>query len=208
MAGGDAAEQLHQHVELARHDRVEHAKLRAFQHRREILLRRRDLAPQRVELVAAGLIDQDARDRIQPFVAGGAGDARKRRHGFAVGENFLDHHIERLAALAAADAPDQLLQPPGVLRRVEQPVDVVEPQPLQLIRRDQPRDKLVHVAERSRVLDPQPGQLVDVEKAPVVDAGHREPPVGEAIVLPLQQAVQRVDAGLVVGAVGRQARAR
>ena len=60
MAGGDAAEQLHQHVELARHDRIEHAKLRAFQHRREILLRRRDPAPQRVELVAPGLIDQDA----------------------------------------------------------------------------------------------------------------------------------------------------
>ena len=88
------------------------------------------------------------------------------------------------------------MQPPAVLRRVEQPVDVVEPQPLQLIRRNQPRDKLVHVAERSCVLDPQAGQLVDVEKAPVVDAGHREPPVGEAVVLPLQQAVQRVDAGL------------
>ena len=29
MAGGDAAQQLHQHVELARHDGVEHAKLRS-----------------------------------------------------------------------------------------------------------------------------------------------------------------------------------
>ena len=62
----------------------------------------------------------------------------------------------------------------------------------------------MHVAKRPRVLDPQPGQLVDVEEAPVVDAGHREPPVGEAVVLPLQQPVQRVDAGLVVGAVGRK----
>ena len=174
-----------------------------LQHRRNRLARAH-LAPQRVEPVAAGRIDQQARDGVQPFIAGGAGDARNRRHCLALGEDFLDHDVER-CALAAVNAPNALLQPPCVLRRVEQAIDVIEPQPLKLTGGDEPRDQFVHVAERPRVLDPEPGQLVDVEEAPVVDARHREPPVREAIVLPLQQPMQRADAGLVVGAVGGEA---
>ena len=60
-------------------------------------LRRRDVAPQRVERVAAGLVDQHARDHVEPFVAGGAGNAGKRRQRLAVGQDFLDHDVERLA---------------------------------------------------------------------------------------------------------------
>ena len=202
MTGGDAAEQLHQHAEFARHDGVEHAVLGVL------------AAPLR-NPACAGAISRhsasslsrpagstsSARDGVEPFIAGGAGDAGKRRHRLAVGEDFLDHHVEWLAR-AAADAADQLLQAAGVLRRVEQPVDVIEPQTLQLIGGNEPRDQLVHGAKRPRVLDPEAGQLVDVEEAPVVDARHREPPVGEAIVLPLQESMQRADAGLMVGAIG------
>ena len=45
--------------------------------------------------------------------------------------------------------------------------------------------------EGAGVLDPQPGQRIDVEKAPVVDVTGSEPPVAELVVLALQQMVQR-----------------
>ena len=66
------------------------------------------------------------------------------------------------------------------------------PQALQPILGDQPRDQAVHRAEACGILDPQAGEIVDVEKAAVVDAGDRYAPVGEAIVLALQQPVQRL----------------
>ena len=141
---------------------------------------RRDLAPQRVELGAAAVVDQNARDRVEPFVAGGAGDAGKRRQALAVARGFSRPPRKTASAFAAADLADQLLQAAGVLQRVEQPVDVVEPQPLQLVRGDQPRHQRVDVAKRARVLDAEPGELIDVEKPPVVDAGRRQPPVRPA----------------------------
>ena len=54
----------------------------------------------------------------------------------------------------------------------------------------------MHRAERARVLDAKAGQLVDVEEAAIIDAGRREPPVGEAVVLPLEQPVQQLDAAV------------
>ena len=209
MTGGDAAEQLHQHGELARQDGVEHALLGVLQHRLEIALRGRDARA--TESSSAGTpapIDQQARDHVEPFVAGGAGDAGKSRHRFAVGEDFLDDDVERLARAAA-----RMRRTSCCSRRVycagsSSPSMWSSRSPCSRPSAISARDQLVHVAERPRVLDPQPGQIVDVEEAPVVDARHREPPVGEAVVLPLQQPMQRADAGLVVGAIGRRARAR
>ena len=60
-------------------------------------------------------------------------------------------------------------------------------------------------AERAHVLDAKTGQLVDVEEAAIIDAGRREPPGGEAVVLPFEQPVQQLDAVLCVGAVRHEA---
>ena len=38
-----------------------------------------DLAPRRVERAKPALVDEHARDDVEPFVAGGAGDAGKAR---------------------------------------------------------------------------------------------------------------------------------
>ena len=118
----------------------------------------------------------------------------------AVGENFFQHDIKR--AVVAAGPADKLLEAADILLRIEQAVDVVEAQSLQLILPNEPLHELVYVAERAGVLDAQPGQFVDVEEAPVVDVGNGEPPVGEPIVLPFQQAVQPSDARFVVRAIG------
>ena len=52
-------------------------------------------------------------------------------------------------------------------------------------------DQAMHGVEGAGVLDPQSGQRVDVEKAPVVDVAGGEPPVAELVVLAFQQTMQR-----------------
>ena len=55
---------------------------------------------------------------------------------FVFAEDFLDHHVERLAALALG-VPDQAAQALEILRGIAQAVDVVEPQALHPVFRDQ-----------------------------------------------------------------------
>ena len=59
---------------------------------------------------------------------------------------------------------------------------------------EQGLQELVGVREDRGILDPQPGQRVDVEEAPVVDLVEGRAPVGETIRLHLQQHVQLVEA--------------
>ena len=105
-------------------------------------------------------------------------------------EDFFDHHIERLTGVAMrlADQPPQSLE---ILRGIAQAVDVIEPQPLQPVFRDQALHQPVNGVERAGVLDPQSGQRIDVEEAPVVDFAGGEPPLPELVVLTLQQMMQR-----------------
>ena len=77
------------------------------------------------------------------------------------------------------------------MRRIAQAVDVVEAQALQPVLRDQARDQRMHGAEGRGVLDAQAGEIVDVEEAAVVHRREGDAPVGEAIVLAFEQAVQR-----------------
>ena len=61
-----------------------------------------EIAPGSLQPVEPVAIDQHARNDVEPFIAGGAGDAGKVRHRLAVGENLLDHDVERPARRRAA----------------------------------------------------------------------------------------------------------
>ena len=107
-------------------------------------------------------------------------------------EDFLDHHIERLCGRSLR-LPDQAAQTLEILRGIAQAVDVVEPQSLQPVFRDQPFDEAMHGVEGAGVLDAQSGERVDVEEAPIVDVAGGQPPMAELVMLAFQQMVQRRD---------------
>ena len=168
-----------------------------------------EVAPGLLEPVESAAVDQHARNDVEPFVARGAGDAGKLRRRLAVGEDLLDDDVEgRRQAVLAPQLAHELLQAPGILRGVAQAVDMVEPQALQRVGRDQSCHQRVDRLERRGMLDAQAGEVVDVEKAPVVDRRERDAPIGETVMLPFEQAVQRRGAGLAVVAIGARARAR
>ena len=149
-----------------------------------------DLPPDFVERLEAVAVDQHLRDRVHPLIAGGAVDAAEARQLFVLAENFLDHHVERLGSVALRVA-DQAAQALEILRGIAQAVDVIEPQALQLSVRDQSFDQAMDGIEGAGILDPQSGQRIDVEKAPIVDVAGSQPPMAELVVLALQQMMQR-----------------
>src|SRR5688572_28423719 len=103
---------------------------------------------------------KDARDNIQPFVPSSACDARPARQDFVAAKDLLDDDVE--AGLLLLLHPP--LYAPEILMRVAQPVDTVEPQPLQTTFGDQTKDKRVDRPENLGVFDLQPGQGIDVEE--------------------------------------------
>src|SRR6202043_3586179 len=66
-------------------------------------------------------------------------------------------------------------------------------QALQFAFRDQLPDQAVDGLESAGILDPQSGQSIDVEKAPVVDVAGSQSPMPEPVVLALEQMMQRQD---------------
>ena len=109
---------------------------------------------------------------------------------FVLAEDFLDHHVERFCVVSLR-VPDQAAQALEILRGIAQAVDVVEPQALQPAFRDQLLDQAMNGVERAGVLDPQSGERIDVEEAPVVDVAGGEPPVAELVMLAFEQMMQR-----------------
>ena len=87
----------------------------------------------------------------------------------------------------------QQLQPDQILPRVEHPVAVVDPQPRHFPARQQPANHPVRRRENLRVLHAQPGQIVDVEKSPVIDLLARYAPERESVGCVLQQTVQAIE---------------
>jgi hypothetical protein len=79
---------------------------------------------------------------------------------------------------------------------------VVDPEAVDEVLVHEPEDELVGLLEDVRQLHPQARQGVHLEEAAVVDVARRHPPIGRAIGLPFQEAVQGVEAlGLAGGAV-------
>ena len=68
---------------------------------------------------------------------------------------------------------------------------MVDAKPLDFVFGDQPAHERVHLLERLAVLDAKPGERIDVEEAAIVDFAAGKPPMREAIVLALQQVMQR-----------------
>ena len=135
VAGRDPREQPRQYGELARQDVGNHAPLGLDQNLVEAALIAARLAPRLLERAKTAIIDKHARDHVEPFVAGGARDAGKARQALAVGEDLFDDDIEPAARRSGWFAIDQALQAAEIVMRVAQPVDVVEPQPMQAARR-------------------------------------------------------------------------
>ena len=116
----------------------------------------------------------------------------KRGHHFPFAENFLDDDVKRRRqSRLAAGFAHKLVQPLRILAGVAQTVDMVEPQSLQLSGRDQSRDQRMDCSERGRIFDADSGEVVDIEKAPVIDRRKCDAPVCDPIVLALEQAMQQ-----------------
>ena len=204
MSAGNPREEACQNGELTGQQRFQHAAFCVPQDRFEFWRLVADLPPDFVERLQAAAVGQHMGDCIHPLVAGGAVNAGKRRQLFVFAENFLDHHIEGLAAAAmrVADQPAQALK---ILDGIAQAIDVVEPQPLQLSFRDQPFDQPMNRLEGACVLDAQARQRIDVEEAPVVDVAGSKPPMTKLVMLAFEQVVQRKRrrGAIRPGAIGR-----
>ena len=190
VTGGDAHKQTRQHRELARQDVGDHAALRLDENLVEAAVIPAHLAPGLVENGKTAIIDEHARDRIEPFIAGRAMDAGKTRQPLAVGEDLLDDHVEPAIGGWLFDV-DEPLQPPEVLVRIAQAVDVIKSQPVQAALANQAPDQPMHGRKRCGILNSQSGERIDVEEPPIVDFAAGQTPVREPIMLTFEQVVER-----------------
>lgn len=108
-----------------------------------------------------------------------------------VGQNLLDHQIDGAFLLGAVQQfSGAFLNTLTVSGRIMEAVDVVDPQPLYLALRQEPEDQLVRRFEQRRHLHAQAGEVVDLEKASIVDFVGGDPPIRDAVVLRFQEAMK------------------
>ena len=100
-------------------------------------------------------------------------------------QDLLDQDVKR---------PERLLQPLAISSGIEKAVDVVDPQTLHVAALDQFADQPVGPLEHLRQLHPQGRKLVDVEETAVVDLLGGDAPIGNAVYLSLEQAMQTPEA--------------
>src|SRR5215467_4632105 len=91
--------------------------------------------------------------------------------------------------------------------RLAHAVDVIEAQPLQPAFGDQAKNQWMDRPEYVGVFNPKSSKLIDVEKPAVVDLASRDPPVGQPIMLPLDEVMEGGDRAGLAGSrlVCRQA---
>ena len=87
-----------------------------------------------------------------------------------------------------------VLQTVQILLRVVEPIRVVNAHPVHLALAQEAQDEAVGGCEHCRFFHAERRQVIDVEKAPVVDLGRGYTPVTEPISLRLQEGVQEVKA--------------
>ncbi len=137
----------------------------------------------------AGGIHEQAVDEARELVARGAGDAPVLRQRLVHGEDLLHHQIGG-GHPGGPDLGAAGRQAAEIAGGVVQAVRVIHPHagddapPHQ--RQDAPMNRLEHLG----ILGTQPGQIVDVEEAPVVDLVAGRAPVGQPPCLALEQLVQ------------------
>src|SRR5262249_30888902 len=114
------------------------------------------------------------------------------------GEDLLDDDIEgRFSGRRRYLRPllcGEVLQPPTISLGIEQSIDMIEPDAMQSVRRDQPADEAMRDLEQRRGIHPDAGKIVDIEEPTVVDLVGRDAPEGQAISLAFEQTVELVEA--------------
>ena len=126
----------------------------------------------------AGRVEEQAADHAQRVVAGGPGARPVGGQPLGPGQDLLGGYP------AAAGT---VREPPQVAARVGQAVRVVHPQPVDEALVHQAEDHLVGGLEHGRVLDPDRDQRADVEEPAPVQLRRRQVPVGQPVMLGLQQ---------------------
>ena len=96
--------------------------------------------------------------------------------------------------LAGAGQPVMLLEALEILRRVVKAVGMVDPQAVDLTLGQPAQDQLMRRLENVLALHVQRRQIVDVEKAAVIDLVRSHPPVRQAVALLLEQFVEEIEA--------------
>ena len=135
-----------------------------------------------VEVAFRRLVDVDAGEEIGVAVAGRAVHRPVRGQVLVLRQDLL-HHDPR--------AHERLVQALEVFARIGEAVRVVDAQPIDAAALCQAADQRMRRLEHRAVLDAHAGEVRDLEEAPVVDLVGGHAPVGEPIVLLLEQAVQR-----------------
>jgi hypothetical protein len=189
---GDAVELVREDLELAAEEEVHHVLLAGVDLLVEGRRLRREAPPGAVERVLAGRIHPEPADLVQEVVPGRALHRPRGAQRLVVREDLLDDDVER----PLARAPPQAL---AVVARVEEPVDVVDPEPRELSALHPLEHEPVRAFEDLRALDPQPRELVDVEEASVVDLVRGDAPEGEPVGLRLEQPIERAPARRLAG---------
>ena len=160
-------------------------------------------------------VDEQAVHFVQEAVGGRAVHGPRRRQFFVRRQDLFDRHVERLPSAArprTAARRQQIahvrLQARDVVDRIDQAVGMIDAQAGHLAFADQPQNQAVRGLEHRRIFHAHAGQLVHVEEAPVVDFVRRRPPVGQPVVLLVEQRVQPIEAARIAGAPFHTAIAR
>ena len=74
--------------------------------------------------------------------------------------------------------------------RIAQAIDVIDAQASDPPSRDELPDFRVNGLEYGLILDPQPREIVDIEKAALIDLASSERPIGDAVSLAFEKVVQ------------------
>ena len=136
-----------------------------------------------LQLRAAILVDQQTRQVVDHLIAGRARDRPIGAQLFVRSKNFLDDDVEVV--------PDGAAQSREVGERVGESVDVVDAQAVDQAVPHKREHRAMHILEDIRLLDLDPDQLGDLEKAPVREILPRRAPMRQSPHLLLQQTVQR-----------------
>ncbi|MNH03433.1 hypothetical protein D3C79_626960 [compost metagenome] len=167
-----------------------------------------EVAPQLGQRYFAGRIVLQQRDLVHELVAGGAVGEPVTVQVFAGTEDFLDVDREVLDRRGQGPPGQQCIDAPAqfaaIPARVGQAVDVVDAQAIHQAALDQFEQLGMGGLEHRGALDPQPAQLVDIEKAPPVDVVGGGAPAGQAIGLAFEQQVQALETRLAAAVEGDQ----
>ena len=151
-----------------------------------------------LDLAAAVGLDEDRVELRQKFVAGGAGDGPLSAEALAPRENLLD---EERNLGSGTRLLDRGVEPIEVVAWISQPVDVIDAKTVDLAILHPLDDAPVRCAEDGRILHAERDELVDVEKAAVIDLVRGAAPEDEGVDLRIEQ---RRDArvGAAIGGEG------